>query len=135
MDPARDLRGRQIIAGGLMGGIVVFLALASFVHFSGRPEGPEIVSYAAIAWALVSPMLAGLVRDRVLAKPPAPGVSPQRAALIAFFAILEAPAFLCAAALIIARSWWPLAAAAVPVGAMALNFPRVSETNASGPGA
>jgi hypothetical protein len=51
---------------------------------------------------------------------------------VAFFAVLESGAILCAVALMLTDVEWPLLAAAVPVAVMALSFPRSGSHSGAG---
>jgi len=89
------------------------------------------VSWFAAGFALLSPVIAGFV-DRAQPDPAArrPGSpSPAFSRHLIAYATLEAAGFLCAAALMVAASLLPLAAAAVPIGAMLLRFPRASSAS------
>ena len=125
-DPAQ-LRQLQVIAGGLIVGPVLFLGVGLLLRAMGTNVGNvEELSYIAIAFAIASPMLAGAVRARMsapLAMPPPP-VEKVRAAVIVPLAILEAAVFLCAIAFLLTPTYWPLIAAAVPLGTMLAWFPR-----------
>ena len=119
----------------LFGSSVVILAVAAVVHSRG-PLGSgelEVVSWMAVAWAGVAPILATLVRGQGLVAPP-PGPGETNAALvvrlqktIVFFGVLESAVVLAAAALVVSAPFWPLAAALLPLGVMALNLPPRSE--------
>ena len=89
------------------------------------------MSWFAAGFALLSPVIAGFV-DRAQPDPAArrPGSpSPAFSRHLIAYATLEAAGFLCAAALMVAASLLPLAAAAVPIGAMLLRFPRASSAS------
>ncbi len=122
------LRQLQIVALGLILGPIVFLGIALLLRATGTPLGNvEVLSYVAIAYAIASPLIAGSVRASMTASnTPGPPPSPDKArtALIVPLAILEAAAFLCGIALLLTPTYWPLIAAAIPLGTMLLWFPR-----------
>ena len=106
--PPYELRNVQIVATGLIAGPVVFFAIGVFLR-------------------LASPMLAGLVRGKLTdaeSAVAAPAAAQTRGALITHLGILEGAAFLCAMALLLTPTWWPLMAAVIPLGTMLAAFPR-----------
>ena len=127
--PTPPLRQLQIIALGLILGPVMFLGVGLLLRAMGTTIGNvEELSYVAIAFAIASPMVAAAVRARMSAPtavqpPPAEKV---RAAVIVPLAILEAAVFLCAIAFLLTPTYWPLIAAAIPLGTMLAWFPRAS---------
>jgi hypothetical protein len=127
-DPAQ-LRQLQIVAGALIVGPVIFVGMALFLRAKGTTMGNfEEVSYLAIGYAFASPMVASAVRAQMS---PLPAVQPPRArrvraATIVPLAILESAVFLCAIALLLTPTYWPLGAAAVPLGTMLAWFPRAA---------
>jgi hypothetical protein len=109
---------------------VAILVLGALLNTQGQTAGgPVVVSWVAVAWALVAPLVAVAVRGLGLVAPPPPSrVSPEDAAAqarrsIVFFAVLESGAVLAGVAAMVSPPWWPLAAGLVPVGVMALNLP------------
>jgi hypothetical protein len=123
-DPGQ-LRSVQLIALGLIAGPLLFLGVGLLLRLTGSPIGNiPALSYVAVAVALLSPMVAGAVRART-ASPAAPP-SPQqwRRGVILPLAILEAAATVCAMAFLVAPTYWPLAAAAIPLATMLAWFPR-----------
>jgi hypothetical protein len=124
LDP-EELRRRRVLASAMLAGCLLFLAVAVFLRLQ-TPAGASlaVVSYAAIAWAVVSPAVASIVSEQVGRRPPEGTFVPDRAALIVMYGILESAVIFCAVALIVGAHWWPLAAAVVPLGVMAAKFPR-----------
>jgi hypothetical protein len=125
-DPTQ-LRQLQVIALGLILGPIMVLGISLFLRATGTTIGDvEALSYLAIAFALASPMVAGSVRARmsVPAAVQPPSAEKARAAVIVPLAILEAAVFLCGIALLFTPTYWPLVAAAIPLGTMLAWFPR-----------
>ena len=95
------------------------------------PPAVPLVSWFAVGFALLSPLIAATVDrarpDASTAGPGAPSAAFSRH-LVAY-ATLEAAGILCAAAVMMGASLLPLAAAVVPVGAMLLRFPRASDAS------
>jgi len=125
--PAETLRAMQVIAGALMAGPVFLFGAVGLVRFLGTaPMDVPIVMYVASALALLSPVVAGAMRARFtdgFAGEPLPPEK-QRAAMIVSFGILEGAAFFCGVAFLLTPTYWPVLAALVPLGTMALWFPR-----------
>jgi hypothetical protein len=125
---ADDARRMRIVSTGMLLGVLMFLGVASLTHYNLKPQPLPIVSWFAVGFALLSPVIAAFV-DRSRPDPAArrPGApSPALSRHLIAYATLEAAGFLCAAALMVGASLLPLAAAAVPLGAMLLRFPRAS---------
>ena len=125
---ADEARRMRIVSIGMLIGVVMFLSVASLTHFTLKPHPLPIVSWFAVGFALLSPLIAAAV-DRSVADPGTrrPGApSPAFSRHLIAYATLEAAGFLCAAALMVAASVAPFVAAAVPIGAMLLRFPRAS---------
>lgn len=125
-EPVPPLRQLRIVAGAILASSVMVLGVAFFVRGFRTAPATEALAYPALAFALVSPLMADLVRRKVLGaaeSSAAPNLALRRATIISF-AILEAAAMLCAFALMLGTSTWPLLAAAVPLGAMVVLFPR-----------
>ena len=124
---ADEARRMRIVSIGMRMGVLVCLGLGLLVRQSMKPHGLAIVSWFAVGFALLAPFIAAAVErarpDRT-ARPGGP--SPAFSRHLVAYATLEAAGFLCGVALIIGSSLLPLAAAAVPVGAMLLRFPRAS---------
>ena len=123
---ADEVRRMRIVSIGMLLGVLMFLGVAALVHQMLKPPPVSILSWFAVGFALVSPLIAAAV-DRARPDPATPG-SPSAAFsrhLVAM-ATLEAAGFLCAAALLMSASFLPLGAALVPLGAMLLRFPRAS---------
>jgi hypothetical protein len=125
--PPSQLRQLQIIALGLILGPLMVFGVGLLVRATGTMLGDvEALSYVAIAFAIASPMLAGSVRA-IMSAPTAvqpPPAEKARAAMIVPLAILEAAAFLCGIAFLLTPTYWPLIAAAIPLGTMLVWFPR-----------
>ena len=125
---ADEARRMRIVSIGMLIGVVMFLGVASLTHLTLKPHPLPIVSWFAVGFALLSPVIAAFVdrsrQDPATRRPGAPSAAFSRH-LIAY-ATLEAAGFLCAAALMVAESMLPFVAAAVPIGAMLLRFPRAS---------
>ena len=126
-EPRRELRQAQVIALGLILGPFMLLGLGLLLRAMDTTLGDvEALSYVAIAFALASPMVAGAMRARLDAPTAVQPLSADkaRAALIVPLAILEAAAFLCGIAFLLTPTYWPLVAAAIPLGTMLAWFPR-----------
>ena len=125
--PPDQLRQAQVVAQGLLLGPVMLLGVGVLLRAMGTTLGNvEALSYVAIAFAIASPMVAGSMRARMSA-PSAeqpPPAEKARAALIGPLAILEGAAFLCGIAFLLTPTYWPLIAAAIPLGTMLAWFPR-----------
>ena len=113
----------------LFGTSVAVIAVAAVVHAGGRPAGSgdlEVISWMAVAWAALAPLVATAVRRKGLA-PTLPGAAAEPAArlqiTIVFFGVLESAVVFAAAALIVSPVPWPLAAACIPLAVMVLNLP------------
>ena len=119
-----------IVPRALLGSSAAVLVLGALLNTQGQTAGgPVVVSWVAVAWALVAPLVAVAVRGQGLVAPPPPSrVSPEDVAAqarrsIVFFALLESGAVLAGVAAMVSPPWWPLAAGLVPVAVMALNLP------------
>jgi len=127
-DEARRMR---IVSIGMLMGVVLFLAVAMLTRSIVRPNGLALVSWFAMGFALLSPLIAAAVDrarpDPATRRPGAP--SPAFSRHLVGYATLEAAGMLCAAALMMGGSLLPLAAAVVPLGAMLLRFPRASNAS------
>ena len=125
---ADQRRRAWVITAGLLTGSVVILAAALFVRRLIVPTGPAIVSWLAVAFAVLSPGVAALF-GRTGARGSQPGVNPGEAALIRHLrtsALLEGAAIFCAVALVAGPEVWPLVAAAVPITALVVRLPRAA---------
>ena len=117
-----------LVPRALLGSSVAVLAVAAVVHASGRPAGSgeiEVISWMAVAWAALAPLVATAVRRKRLA-PSAPAADELTARLqttIVFFGVLESAVVFAAAALMVSPVPWPLAAACLPLAVMLLNLP------------
>ena len=126
---ADDRRRMRIVSAGMLVGVLGILGIALCAREIMKPAGVPFVSWFAVGFALVAPLLAATVDrarpDRTSAPPPgAPSAAVVRH-LVAN-ATLEAAGLLCGVALLIGSNLLPLAAALVPIGAMVLRFPRAS---------
>lgn len=124
-DEARRMR---VVSIGMLAGVLVFLGIASLAHQMIKPSPAPLVSWFAVGFALLSPLIAVAVDrarpDATTRRPGAP--SPAFSRHLVAYANLEAAGILCAAAVMMGASLLPLVAAAVPVAAMLLRFPRAS---------
>ena len=123
---AEDVRAMRIVAGGLIGGAVLFLAIAMFMRtFGGMGGSLEILTWLACAFALISPVLGVVVGAQTARNPTSdPGTDPRKSAFLVMYGQMEASVLFCAVALMVGPSAWPLAAALVPLAVMAVQFPR-----------
>ena len=125
---ADERRRMRIVSAGMLVGVLVILGVALCARQIMKPAGVPFVSWFAVGFALVAPLLAAAVDrakpDRTRAAPGAP--SPAFARHLVAYATLEAAGLLCGVALLIGSNLLPLAAALVPIGAMVLRFPRAS---------
>ena len=124
---ADEARRMRIVSIGMLMGVLLFLGVALLMRLTLTPQPVPIVSWFAVGFALLSPVIAGFVdraRPDRTARPGAP--SPAFSRHLVAYATLEAAGFLCAAALMVGESLLPFVAAAVPLGAMLLRFPRAS---------
>jgi hypothetical protein len=121
-----------IVPRALLGTSVAILAVAAYVNARVRPPGSGelvVISWMAVGWAALAPIVATIVRGQGLV--PAPAVQPESDAeltrrlqkTIVFFGVLESAVAFAAAALIAAPPNWPLFAALFPIAVMALNLP------------
>jgi len=115
----------------LLGSSAAILVVAAIVNARARPGSAEleVVSWMALAWAALAPVVAIVVRRQGLVAPP-PGAGETEADLatrlqktIVFFGVLESAVVFAAAALIVSAPAWPFAAAILPLGVMAFNLP------------
>jgi len=114
----------------LLGSSAAILAVAAFVNTKGNTgAGAEVVSWMAVGWAALAPLVATIVRGQGLVAPPPAAGEPAEAVTarlqktIVFFGVLESAVILAAVALIASPPSWPLAAALFPLAVMALNLP------------
>lgn len=127
-DPGAALRA---VPRALLGTSLALLVLGAVFHQAGAAvRGPEAVSWIAVAWALLAPVVAVALRGEGLAPPPPStgeegggDVAARLRRTLIFFAILESGVVLAAVALIVSPPVWPLAAALVPLAVMILNLP------------
>jgi hypothetical protein len=126
-DPLKML---PIITGALLAGSVIILAVCAFVQRSrGSFEGPEIVAVLASAWAVSTPLLAGWLGSRAPTRSigvPLTDSDKQKLVQLTIlrFVMLEGGVLVCAVALVVQPTQWPLLAAMVPLSAMVLSMPR-----------
>jgi len=122
----------HLVPRALLGTSLALLVLGAVLNGAGQgANGPEIVSWVATGWTLVSPLLAVAMRGQglVSAPPSLAGTSAEQVAArlriaLVFFAVLESGVVVAAVALIVSRPQWPLAAALFPLAVMILNLPR-----------
>ncbi len=117
----------------LLGSGAAILGVAAVVHvnrpLAGGSGELEVISWMAVAWAALAPLVATAVRRKGLVAPaPGPAEAPDALAArlqltIVFFGVLESAVVFAAAALIVSPVPWPLAAACVPLAVMLLNLP------------
>lgn len=123
-DPRKALRLVTVVMVASSG---FFLGLAYLLHRQMGPTGPPLVAWIAVGVAVVSPALAATLRGEGLVGSGSPAARPgepdRRLPRLIFFAVLEGAVFLCAAALLVAPSPWPLAAGLLPLVVMLLNLP------------
>jgi hypothetical protein len=119
-----------MVPRALLGSSAAILVVAAVLNSQGQTgSGPEVVSWMAVGWAALSPILATLVRGLgLVAPPPSPGEAPADVVArlqktIVFFGVLESAVVFAAVALIVSPPSWPLAAALLPLAVMALNLP------------
>jgi len=119
-----------MVPRALLGTSAAILVVAAVLNSQGQSgSGPEVVSWMAVGWAALSPILATLVRGQgLVAPPPSQGEAPvdvtaRLQKTIVFFGVLESAVVFAAVALIVSPPSWPLAAALVPLAVMALNLP------------
>jgi hypothetical protein len=119
-----------MVPRALLGTSAAILVVAAVLNSQGQSgSGPEVVSWMAVGWAALSPILATLVRGQGLVAPPpsqgeaAVDVTARLQKTIVFFGVLESAVIFAAVALIVSPPSWPLAAALVPLTVMALNLP------------
>jgi len=128
---ADELRRMRIVSIGMLMGVVLFLGVAVLMRGMLRPHPVPIVSWFAAGFALLSPIIAATVDrarpDAATARPGGP--SPAFSRHLVGYATLEAAGILCAAALMVSASLVPLVAAAIPLAAMLLRFPRASDAS------
>jgi hypothetical protein len=118
----------QVISGAMLAAVALMLGMSVFLRQTMKPAGIPLVGWLAAAVAVLSPLVAS-VSTRATVAPSGdrgPVQSPAVTHHLVAFAILEAAAFLCGVAVIVGPGYLPLVAAAVPVGAMILRFPRAS---------
>jgi len=120
-----DLRATRIVAGGMIAGATMFLAIATALRtFGGMGGDLQIMSWLACLFALVAPVTGSLVGAQVARNPSAGGGDPRKAAFIVMYGQMEASLLFCGVALLVGPNLWPLAAALVPLGVMISQFPR-----------
>jgi hypothetical protein len=113
----------QIVSGALLGVAFLWLALAWWLR-SMRGEGAgtlDAVSYVAAALAVFSPVEVAIV-ERVR-RPTGNALADH----LATYGLLVGPVLFCGIALAVGGNEWPLLAAAIPLGAMILRFPRAGD--------
>ena len=126
-DPRASL---VLVPRALLGSSAAILAVSAFVNRQGLlASGSEIVSWMAVGFAALAPVLATAVRGQGLVAPP-PTSSETQAELatrlqktIVFFGVLESAVAFCAVAIMVSAPVWPLVAALLPLLVMVLNLP------------
>jgi hypothetical protein len=125
-------KAAAVVPRALLGTSVAVLVVGALLNTRGQTAGgPEALSWAAVAWALVAPLVAVVLRGQGLVAAPERDLPPGEAAArarrtIVFFAVLESAAVLAGVAAIVSPPAWPLAAGLVPVAVMAINLPSRS---------
>jgi hypothetical protein len=119
-----------MVPRALLASSAAILGVAALLNSQGKTgSGPEVVSWMAVAWAALAPLLATVVRGQGLVAPsPGQAEAPEALAArlqktIVFFGVLESAVVFAAVALIVSPSTWPVAAAVFPLAVMALNLP------------
>lgn len=119
-----------ILPRALLGSSAAILVVAAVLNTQGKTgAGPEVVSWMAVGWAALAPLLATAVRGAGLVAPsPGHPEAPEALAArlqktIVFFGVLESAVIFGAVALIASPPSWPLPAALFPLAVMALNLP------------
>ena len=117
----------------LLGSSVAILAVAAYVNAQERSFSSSdlvVISWMAVAWAALAPVVATMVRGQGLV-PASPSQAESAAELtlrlqrtIVFFGVLESAVAFAAAALVAAPPSWPLFASLFPLAVMALNLPK-----------
>ena len=65
--PADEARRMRIVSIGMLAGVLVFLGIASLVHRMIKPQPAPLVSWFAMGFALLSPLIAAAV-DREIGR-------------------------------------------------------------------
>jgi hypothetical protein len=125
---ADERRRMRIVSAGMLVGVLGILGVALCARQIMKPAGLAFVSWFAVGFALVAPVLAATVDRAQPGRATAPPGSPSAAVVrhLVANATLEAAGLLCGVALLIGANLLPLAAALLPIGAMVLRFPRAS---------
>jgi hypothetical protein len=126
MPPSADPRERmrmQIVSGAMSGAAFLWLALAWLLRsMRGEEAGTlDVLSYVAVALAVFSPVEVVIVER--LRRPTGNALADH----LATYGLFMGPALFCGIALAIGGNEWPLLAAAIPLGAMILRFPRAGD--------
>lgn len=128
--PSDPQSALALVPRALFGSSVAVLAVGLVLNSQGQTaRGPEALSWLATGWALVSVVVAVLVRGQGLvavAEERSGAASQPREALrrsLVFFGVLEGGCIFAGIAAIVSPPWWPLAAALLPLAVMALNLP------------
>jgi hypothetical protein len=128
--PSDPQSALALLPRALFGSSVAVLAVGLVLNSQGQTaRGPEALSWLAAGWAVVSVVVAVLVRGQGLVaslEERSGAGSSAREALrrgLVFFGILEGACIFAGIAAIVSPPWWPLGAALVPLAVMALNLP------------
>lgn len=128
--PADPGQALPLLARTLVGSSAMIVAVGAALQWQLKPQGPEALSWGAIALALLLPVVATLVRgEGLVAAQRREDAETQRARFgrrLVFFAINEGACVICAVAMMIAPSLLPAAAALFPLAVMAMNLPSTS---------
>ncbi len=94
----------HLIGLALLAGSLAFLGFAVFLRSQNPPSGPEVIAYAAVAFAVLAAVAGPALRASL----------PPPARLLVPLAVCESGVLACGVALMVAPPIAPLYAAAVP---------------------
>lgn len=124
VDPGQVL---PMLARTLVGSSAMIVALGVVLSWQLKPQGPEAVTWGAVALALLLPIVATLLRgEGLVAGSRREDAATTRARFgrrLVFFAVNEAACIVCGVAMMIAPSLVPAGAALFPLAVMAINLP------------
>jgi len=114
-----DLQGQQVLSLGILSGGLLVLVLGALVRplHPTPAHGLDSLSLGAAALGVLAPLCVLVLRlswRRGM----------EKTLHLVTFALLDGSVVLCGLALMMNDRRWPLAAALVPLGAMAFWFPR-----------